>query len=265
MKGGALTRDEMVDLLEAGYGEIDENEVPGWTLDKEISNARSKVFVRNDAPRTVYIVHRGTDSWGDWGNNAAIPGGKRVYKLLPRYKDATDVQRRANKKYEGYPVNTLSHSQGGAIVGHLVEEGLAKGENITINPAVYKRPKHGSFFIIQSDADPVSVFIKNPDLLITNEVGRPTMFGQQVPYSFKKSMLEAHGFRYLKTVPDFTIPDSVEDRIEGLSTYEPNERKSRKAKSWSRSRSRSRSRDRQSPSRGRYTRRSSDSPGKNRT
>jgi hypothetical protein len=154
MKGGKLSAPELKGLLDASY-DSKVKKVGDFEMDKQLSSSTSKVY-RNPVTGQVVVAHRGTAGISDWGNNALYAiGGKRAYKLTPRYKEAEKVQRRAEKKYGASNVTTIGHSQGG-LQSELL--GGRSKEIITLNKATlpFESNTNKNQYDIRSDRDVVS-------------------------------------------------------------------------------------------------------------
>lgn len=154
MKGGKLSAPELKGLLDASY-DSKVKKVGDFEMDKKLSSSTSKVY-RNPVTGQVVVAHRGTAGISDWGNNALYAiGGKRAYKLTPRYKEAEKVQRRAEKKYGADSVTTIGHSQGG-LQSELL--GGRSKEIITLNKATlpFESNTNKNQYDIRSERDVVS-------------------------------------------------------------------------------------------------------------
>lgn len=128
--GGSLSVSELKGLLGASYNPQDQ--VNDFVLDKTISSSTSQVYHNPKTGQTV-VSHRGTKGLADWGNNLVYAlGGKKGYKMTPRFKEAQKVQRAAQTKYGAENVSTIGHSQGGLQAELL---GQKSKEVITFNKA----------------------------------------------------------------------------------------------------------------------------------
>jgi hypothetical protein len=215
-RGGAIQKMLLERFLRGGYESIESpsaNTVSvgrdNYTLDREISTDRSKVYVKlgaNGRPEKVYVVHRGTDSFEDVFNNGGVLS-RAFYMQLPRYIEAADVQRKANEKYRGILVNTISHSQGGFLVSCLMYEQLANGFNITMNPAITSRPTMGRMFIIQSEDCPIAFLIRDPNIRLPSASPRLSFLGYRFRMPSYRRMREAHGYEFLGRQLPFTIAE----------------------------------------------------------
>lgn len=120
----------------------------GYTLDKQLSGKRAKVFV--DENGQAYVAHKGTQSIQDVFTDIGYAFGKRGSKRLDHAKK---VRKQAEEKYG--VVNSLGHSLG----GHLAERsGNTQGKVITYNKASngYKQNNPNQIDIRQSLDIPVS-------------------------------------------------------------------------------------------------------------
>jgi len=158
-KCGGMSNIDLGKFVKASYKKKkDATEVNGAILDKSLSSKRSKVYVK-DGKATV--VHSGTDSAKDWINNLLVPIPS-LYRKTDRYKRAEATQRSANKKYGKDNVETISHSQSGAIANELAKKGLTNKNNTTLNPAIFGRHS-GKVKVIRSSGDVVSAFTSNQE------------------------------------------------------------------------------------------------------
>jgi len=129
-KGGALAIGQFKNLLNASY--TGENKVGTFDKDNELSSKTSKVY-RDPKTGQVVVAHKGTSGFADWGNNAVYAiGGTRLYKKTKRYKEARNVQKKAEAKYGAQNVTTIGHSQGGLQAQLL---GKDSKEILTLNKA----------------------------------------------------------------------------------------------------------------------------------
>jgi hypothetical protein len=142
--GGKLKVDDLKGLLNASY--IAKDKVGDFDIDRELSTKTSKVYY-NPKTRQAVVAHRGTSGLTDWFNNAVYGlGGKPLYKLTSRYKQAKSVQDKAISKYSPDKITTIGHSQGGLQAELL---GSPTHETITLNKAT--RPFSNTKAINQYD------------------------------------------------------------------------------------------------------------------
>lgn len=143
-KGGKLKVAELKGLLEGSYTPKDK--IGDFELDKSLSTKTSKVFFNPSTGKAV-VAHRGTSGLTDWFNNFIYGlGGKPLYKLTRRYKEAKRVQDKAMEKYGADKISTIGHSQGGLQAELL---GSPSHETITLNKAT--RPFSNTKAINQYD------------------------------------------------------------------------------------------------------------------
>lgn len=166
-KGGKLKVSHLKGLLEASYHPQDN--VDGFILDKDLSTKTSKVYFDPETKQSV-VAHRGTSGFTDWFNNAIYAyGGDEAYKLTPRYRNAKEVQEKAQSKYGKENITTIGHSQGAKISELLGGDGK---EVITLNKATrpFSNSKNENQFDIRAETDVVSglnpVQIKNGNEII---------------------------------------------------------------------------------------------------
>ena len=147
---GGLSSKEFNKFVKASYKKkSDAQHVNGYTLDKELSTKRSKVYVSPEGK----VVHAmsGTDSASDWLHNPSILFG--MHHKTDRYKRAEKVQKAANLKYGQDNVTTTSHSQSGAIAKEFARKGLTS-HSVSLNPAIIGH--HKGVEVVRSAHDPVS-------------------------------------------------------------------------------------------------------------
>ena len=165
--GGKLKVSHLKGLLNASYEPKDE--VDGFILDKKLSSKTSKVYFDPKTNQSV-VAHRGTSGFTDWINNAVFAyGGKKAYEMTPRYRQAKEVQQKAQDKYGKDNITTIGHSQGGLQAELL---GGNSKEVITLNKATrpFSNKKNENQFDIRAESDVVSglnpVQIKNGNEII---------------------------------------------------------------------------------------------------
>lgn len=157
-KGGSLSSGDLNTLLKASY-DLNTPLPEGFVYDSEISSKTSKVFYNPNTNQAV-VAHMGTQGVADWGNNLIFAlAGKSGYKMTARFKEAKDVQKKAEKKYGKETITTIGHSQGGLQAEILGERGK---ETITVNKAtrpltVFEKTQKNQTDV-RSSADLVSGF-----------------------------------------------------------------------------------------------------------
>lgn len=158
LNGGNINNEELSKFVDAGYKTKSEAEnIDGYTLDKELSTKRDKVYANKEG-KVIHTI-AGTDKAKDWSNNLLIPLGLHTYSN--RYKNAEKIQKEANKKYGKENVSVVSHSQSGNIAQNLAKKKLVGDENVTLNPAIIGSHKPG-LKVVKSSGDIVSALtIKN--------------------------------------------------------------------------------------------------------
>ena len=167
---GGLSSKELEKFTKASYlKKKDAQHVSGYTLDKELSTKRSKVYV-DPLTSKVVVAHAGTDSTKDWLSNIAIPFG--LHHKTERYKRAEKVQKQTNKKYGIDAITTTSHSQSGAIANELARKGLTNN-SVSLNPAIIG--SHKGVQEKRSAHDPVSLLthIGKNDVTIDGKTMNP--------------------------------------------------------------------------------------------
>ena len=174
-KGGELAVKDLKDLLNASYDPRDN--VNDYALDKELSTNTSKVFYDSKSKRAV-VAHKGTSGITDWFNNMIYGlGGKKLYKMTTRYKEAKKVQDAAAAKYGNSNISTIGHSQGGLQAEML---GSPTHETITLNKATrpFSNTKELNQYDVRTQHDIVSSL--NPlqkyspnDIIIDSDTKNP--------------------------------------------------------------------------------------------
>jgi hypothetical protein len=150
---GGYAGDELKGLIDGSY--TGKKSVGDYTLDNSLSTKRAKVYVNPKTGKTV-VAHQGTQGFSDWGNNLVYAvGGSKLYKKTNRYKEASRVQKAAQRKYGS--VDTVGHSQGG-LLAELV--GGSNGEILTVNKAAhpFEKRKRINQTDIRNSNDIVSKF-----------------------------------------------------------------------------------------------------------
>jgi hypothetical protein len=132
MIGGKLSVENIQALLKASYQADPNDNINGFVLDPNLSNADVKTYYNPSTGQAV-VSHKGTQGTMDWGNNLVFGvGGEKAYKLTPRYQNSERIQKEAEKKYGAKNVSTIGHSQGG-LLAQMV--GKNSKEIITYNKA----------------------------------------------------------------------------------------------------------------------------------
>ena len=149
--GGSLKVDELMELLKASYLEQPNKTIYGFTVDEKLSNLYGKVYVDMNKKK-VAIVFRGTKETSDWANNL-IYASSSAYKLTPRYKTAKKMYDNALKKYKGFQVESIGHSQG-SLLARLLSDKLIN--SIQVNPAYKAETLKDNEYIVRSSGDAVS-------------------------------------------------------------------------------------------------------------
>lgn len=130
MKGSGVSISDLKEFIDNSYSKKPKD-FKDFKLDKELSSQRVKVYI-NPTTREAFVVHRGTASIQDVGNDLKmalgfdISGSKRV-------KHAKDVQKKAEKKYGADNVTTIGHSLGSKISSDVGQDSKAI---INLNKAV---------------------------------------------------------------------------------------------------------------------------------
>lgn len=100
----------------------------GYTLDKQLSGRRAKVFV--DPNGKASVVYRGTQNAGDVLSDIALSVG--LGKYTNRVKHSKKVYKQTQQKYGHHDVDTYGHSLGGYLAENV---GNKSGQVTTFNKA----------------------------------------------------------------------------------------------------------------------------------
>lgn len=131
----------------------------GYTLDKELSGQRAKVYVDKNGKPT--IAYRGTHNLKDLWTDLAIPLG--FAHKTNRVKHAKMVAKQVEEKY-GQKANAVGHSLG----GYLAEVSGAGGDVVTFNKASVGAPKRNAHQIdIRTKKDIVSLMTPKDESNVT--------------------------------------------------------------------------------------------------
>ena len=194
-KGGKLSSAELHDMLHGSYNLDEYKGGNGWSRDDDLSTATSSVY-RHDDGRAV-VAHRGTEgTLSDWGNNLKYGStGETGYKQTQRFKDAKDVQKKAEEKYGQGKISTIGHSQGGLLAELL---GKNSHEIITVNKATSPFSDNSggkNQHDIRSDCDKVSMFKTKKSKNDTTIKGKKNLMGC-------KDSVKEHSYDILKRKDD---------------------------------------------------------------
>lgn len=106
---------QLADLIQSSYD--DQTSIPGFSVDKELSDKRVKVY-RDDRSNRVVAVHRGSANVEDWRDNLKLlTHGK--FASTDTYKKHKARQERIDEKYGASNVTLIGHSRAGGYVEHL--------------------------------------------------------------------------------------------------------------------------------------------------
>ena len=176
MNGAGLKVGQIKDFLKASYEENPPLNIGDFQLDNELSNKYGKVYF-STSKRKVILIFRGTKEALDWGNNLVYTLNSNAYKSTNRYKIAKKMYENAHKKYKGYKIELLAHSQGGIPTNYLLDT-KKDLDGIALNPAYKLGSIKNNEYIIKSSLDPVSVLHKPKELI--NKVLNPNWTKQHI-------------------------------------------------------------------------------------
>jgi hypothetical protein len=143
----------------------------------------------------------------DWANNL-IYASSSAYKLTPIFKTAQKMVNGALKKYQGYQIESIGHSQGASLSRLLSEKAL---NSIELNPAYKAESIRDNEYIIRSSGDAVSAFT--------------------VPKKFINSFLyPTFTKNHMITIPKKSSNPITEHKVDILERLDPNMKISRGGK-----------------------------------
>lgn len=148
-----VLKNEVKKLLKRSYDAKPKN-FQNFTVDKELSGKRVKVYTKNNE---VYVVHRGTASFKDAYTDLQLFFGKD--KNLKRLEHSRNIQNKAKEKY-GKVDYTLGHSLGGYIAKDIFKkdnEGKLITYNEYVTPKSALTPKLNNHTEIRTKNDIVSM------------------------------------------------------------------------------------------------------------
>jgi hypothetical protein len=163
MNGAGLRVGQIKDFLKASYEDNPPLNIGDFQLDNELSNKYGKVYF-SVSQKKVIIIIRGTKGVADWQNNLIYSINSNAYKLTNRYKIAKKMYDNAHKKYKGYKIELLGHSQGSVATNLLLDE-KKDLDGISLNPAYKFSNLKNNEYIIKSTLDPVSVLVKPKEII----------------------------------------------------------------------------------------------------
>ena len=132
LSGGKMESKSIQQFLDASYadkGKADQN-IDGYDRDNSLSGERVSVYY-NPTTKKAVIIHRGSKSVADWGNNLKMALGWKM-SATNRFKHSKKIQEKVEAKYGKKNVITLGHSLGGKIASDV---GGKSDEIITLNKA----------------------------------------------------------------------------------------------------------------------------------
>ena len=139
----------------------------GYTLDKDLSGKRAKVYTDSEGKPT--IAYRGTQNFHDVITDFAIPLG--LAQRTKRMAHSKTLAKKVEEKY-GQSANAVGHSLG----GYLAENSGAHGSIVTFNKAsVGSRNKNDKQVDIRTKRDLVSMFTpkKKTNITIASKTQNP--------------------------------------------------------------------------------------------
>jgi hypothetical protein len=130
MKGGKVSIADLKSFIDNSYAKKPKN-FKDFVLDKDLSSQRVKVYI-NPTTREAYVVHRGTASIQDVGNDLKMALGFDI-SSSKRVKHAKEIQKKTENKYGKDNVTTIGHSLGAKIASDVGQDSKSI---INLNKAV---------------------------------------------------------------------------------------------------------------------------------
>ena len=197
LQGAGLKVGQIKDFLKASYEENPPNQLGEYQLDIELTNLYVKVYF-SISNKKVIVIHRGTKEASDWTNNLIYGFDSNLYNFTTRFKISKNTQNKAQKKYKGYKIETLGHSQGGLLTHKLGTNSLS---SIQLNPAYKNESQGNNEYIIRSSLDPVSM-LKAPRAAINNVLYPEWSKSHNITIPAKSSNpLTEHSIEILERLP----------------------------------------------------------------
>ena len=122
---------QFYNILKNGYSKKKQQQYDGYVLDNKLSNHNNQVYY-NQLDRKMIMNVNGTNSFSDWGTDAALIFGG--LKLTNRYLDSERILKDARSKYRPKNVSLTGHSLGSKIVSLIASKG-AHDKVITLDGA----------------------------------------------------------------------------------------------------------------------------------
>nr|WPF46645.1 MAG: hypothetical protein [Lake Baikal virophage 8] len=162
LKGGKISAPDLKGLLQQSYNSKKPHDYKNYDVDESLSDARVQVY-RKKGTNEVYVVHRGTQGFSDWGTDLKALSGYDISNSN-RFKHAEKIQKKAEKKYGAENVSTLGHSLAGKIASDV---GRDSKEIITLNKFIppmdiinpFRKKPSDKEYDIRSGLDPVSALL----------------------------------------------------------------------------------------------------------
>lgn len=181
-RGGELSVGNFKSMIKSTYKKPSEY-IDGYVLDKSISNKTGKVYYNPDTNHAV-VSHRGTKGVIDWANNIDYLGGD--YEKTDRFKRGMRTQEAVYSKYGADNTSTIGHSQGSVLAHKL---GADSREIIQLNPASMGEARKKNEFVVKSNGDIISAFVRPND--------RDTILKYKKPYN----LINEHSTNILDRLP----------------------------------------------------------------
>jgi hypothetical protein len=193
-RAGSVSISQLKHFIDNSYNHTEE-QIDNFVLDKELSTHETQVFVDHREKRLI-IVFTGTYRTIDWINNYRFVVGQ--YKHTRRFKHAKKVFEEALKKYHGYKVTLLGHSQG------FIPEDLLNDrrvyEVIGYNGATLGTKLENNEYMVRTSNDVVSLLTPKSERTITipSKTMNPLREHSTVPLEeLPQDKLVGRGLRHL--------------------------------------------------------------------
>ena len=154
MRGGKIQANYLKTILKGTYDNPQANVGP-YTLDKSLSSDTVLTYV-DPIKKEVKIAIRGTKATlanpTDWVNNLLYATKSGLQRISPRFTNAQKIVDQARRKYAGYTMEFLGHSQGAIHTRNLAKPNESI---VSVNPAT-KGEYYKNEQVIRSSGDAVS-------------------------------------------------------------------------------------------------------------
>jgi len=144
----------------------------GYVLDRELTDGKQHVVAYNPTTKKALYIINGSETnilnpnqlLKDWRTNVLnIPTG--TLKYTPRYMEEKNIYQQIHDKYKDSKVILAGHSQSGATINRITEQGDV---GVSLNPALINNTENPNVKNYRVEGDIVSAFA-NPETIKTIE------------------------------------------------------------------------------------------------